>query len=36
MALLGEETVIIDASPDLPYQLEREGIRTVDRIFLTH
>lgn len=36
VALLGKETVLIDASPDLEFQLEREAIRKLDRIFLTH
>jgi phosphoribosyl 1,2-cyclic phosphate phosphodiesterase len=36
VALLGKETTIIDASPDLPAQLERERIRKVDKVFLTH
>jgi phosphoribosyl 1,2-cyclic phosphate phosphodiesterase len=36
VALLGEETVLIDAGPDLEFQLEREMIRRLDRIFLTH
>ncbi len=36
LALLGRETVLIDTSPDLDAQLEREGIRRVDRVFLTH
>jgi len=36
VALLGEETVLIDASPDMEFQLEREAIRRIDRIFLTH
>lgn len=36
VALFGKESVIIDANPDLPSQLEREGIRKVDRVFLTH
>ena len=36
VALLGEETVLIDAGPDMETQLERESIRTLDRIFLTH
>ena len=35
-ALLGKETVLIDASPDMETQLEREAIRRLDRIFLTH
>ena len=36
LAVLGSETVLIDAGPDLASQLEREQIRRVDRIFLTH
>lgn len=36
VAMLGQETVLIDASPDLEFQLEREGIRRPDRIFITH
>jgi phosphoribosyl 1,2-cyclic phosphate phosphodiesterase len=36
LALLGQETVLIDAGPDLDSQLEREGIRSVDRLFITH
>ena len=36
MALLGKETILIDASPDLEAQLEREAIRQVRRIFITH
>ncbi len=36
VALLGKETVLIDAGPDMETQLERESIRTLDRIFLTH
>jgi phosphoribosyl 1,2-cyclic phosphate phosphodiesterase len=36
IALIGEETTIIDASPDLSAQLERESIRKIDNIFLTH
>ncbi|MHA2193890.1 MAG: MBL fold metallo-hydrolase, partial [Candidatus Thorarchaeota archaeon] len=36
LALLGEETTIIDVGPDIEHQLEREGIRTVDNIFITH
>lgn len=35
-ALLGKETVLIDAGPDMETQLEREAIRKLDRIFLTH
>jgi phosphoribosyl 1,2-cyclic phosphate phosphodiesterase len=36
VALIGQEMTLIDASPDLEFQLEREGIRQIDRIFLTH
>jgi len=36
VALLGKECVLIDASPDLEAQLEREAIRQVERIFITH
>ena len=36
VTLLGKETVLIDASPDMESQLEREAIRRLDRIFLTH
>ena len=36
IALIGQETVLVDASPDLEFQLEREAIRHVDRIFVTH
>jgi phosphoribosyl 1,2-cyclic phosphate phosphodiesterase len=36
LALLGEETTIIDTGPDIEHQLEREGIRTVENIFITH
>jgi len=31
-----EETILIDASPDLFTQLNREGIETVDVVFLSH
>lgn len=36
IALMGQETVLVDAGPDLEYQLEREAIRHVDRVFVTH
>jgi len=36
LALVGQEIVLIDASPDLEFQLERESIRQVNRIFITH
>ncbi len=36
IALIGQETILVDASPDLEFQLEREAIRKVDRIFITH
>ncbi|MFX0008928.1 MAG: MBL fold metallo-hydrolase [Candidatus Hermodarchaeota archaeon] len=32
----GKENTLIDAGPDIEFQLEREGIRNIDRIFLTH
>jgi len=34
--LTGSENILIDAAPDVEFQLEREKIRYVDRIFLTH
>lgn len=36
LALLGEEITIIDVGPDIEHQLEREGIRHVNNIFITH
>ena len=36
VVLLGSETILIDASPDMEFQLEREQIRSVDHIFITH
>ncbi|MFX0207501.1 MAG: MBL fold metallo-hydrolase [Candidatus Hodarchaeota archaeon] len=36
VAILGKETILIDAGPDVEFQLERESIRHIDRIFLTH
>jgi len=36
IALIGQEVVLVDAGPDLEFQLEREAIRQVDRIFITH
>jgi phosphoribosyl 1,2-cyclic phosphate phosphodiesterase len=36
LAVIGAETVLIDASPDIDSQLERERIRKPDRIFITH
>jgi len=36
IAVIGKETTIIDASPDLSAQLERENIRVIDNVFLTH
>lgn len=36
IAIIGNDTTIIDASPDLPAQLEREKIRKIDNVFLTH
>jgi len=36
LAVVGSETVLVDASPDLEFQLEREAIRRIDRVFITH
>ncbi|MHA2377825.1 MAG: MBL fold metallo-hydrolase [Candidatus Thorarchaeota archaeon] len=36
LARLGEETTVIDVGPDIEHQLEREGIRSVNNIFITH
>jgi len=36
LALIGHETSVIDASPDIEFQLEREAIRQVNRVFITH
>jgi len=36
LALLGLENTIIDVSPDIAMQLEREKIRTIHNIFITH
>ncbi|MHA2008846.1 MAG: MBL fold metallo-hydrolase [Promethearchaeota archaeon] len=36
VVLLGQENILIDAGPDIEFQLEREKIKFVDRIFLTH
>lgn len=36
IALVGHETVLIDASPELDFQLERQAINKIDRIFITH
>ena len=36
LAVIGRETVLIDASPDMELQLERCGLKKVDRIFVTH
>lgn len=36
VALVGQEVTLIDASPDLEFQLEREAIRQIDRVFITH
>lgn len=32
----GKETVLIDAGPDLSFQLEREQVLRVNRVFITH
>lgn len=36
VALRGHGTTIIDASPDIRHQLNREGIDVIDDFFLTH
>jgi phosphoribosyl 1,2-cyclic phosphate phosphodiesterase len=36
LVLSGSENILIDATPDVEFQLEREKIRFIDRIFLTH
>jgi phosphoribosyl 1,2-cyclic phosphate phosphodiesterase len=36
LAVLGAETSLIDAPPELMTQLAREGIRRVDHLYLTH
>ena len=36
LAIIDEKTVLIDPGPDIAFQLEREGIRKVDAIFITH
>ncbi|MGY5876476.1 MAG: MBL fold metallo-hydrolase [Candidatus Thorarchaeota archaeon] len=36
IALLGSETTLIDAGPDISFQLNRERISKVDRVFITH
>ena len=36
IALVGREVTVVDPSPDLEGQLEREAIRRIDRIFITH
>jgi phosphoribosyl 1,2-cyclic phosphate phosphodiesterase len=33
---LGKETVLVDAGPDLSFQLERDQILRINRVFLTH
>ena len=36
VVLSGNENILIDATPDVEFQLEREKIRFIDRISLTH
>ncbi|MCE5257781.1 MAG: MBL fold metallo-hydrolase, partial [Chloroflexi bacterium] len=36
LAVLGQQTTLIDAGPDFEAQLERESIRRVDNILITH
>ena len=36
LAILGNKNVLIDAGPDIASQLERERIKKIDAIFITH
>jgi phosphoribosyl 1,2-cyclic phosphate phosphodiesterase len=36
LAVKGDKVILIDAGPDTAFQLERESIRKVDQIFITH
>ncbi|MGD2124107.1 MAG: MBL fold metallo-hydrolase [Gemmatimonadota bacterium] len=36
IGILGDQTTIIDSGPDIAEQLEREGIRRIDNVLLTH
>ena len=36
VVISGRENILIDAGPDIEFQLEREKIRYIDQIFLTH
>ena len=36
IAVIGKEITVVDTSPDIAEQLERESIRRVDNVFLTH
>ena len=35
-ALVGREVTVIDPGPDIEFQLERERVRVVNRVFVTH
>lgn len=36
LAITGSKNVLIDAGPDIAFQLERERIKKIDAIFITH
>lgn len=36
IAVIGQEITVVDTCPDISEQLERESIRRVDNVFLTH
>lgn len=36
IVIIGNKTIVIDAGPDIAFQLEREGIKKVDAILITH
>ncbi len=36
LAIKGNKVILIDAGPDIAFQLERESIRKIDCIFITH
>ena len=36
LAIVGDKNVLIDAGPDIAFQLERERIKKIDAIFITH
>jgi phosphoribosyl 1,2-cyclic phosphate phosphodiesterase len=36
IAILGEENLLFDAPPELSWQLQREQVQRIDRVFITH